>query len=127
MADLTKSNERGGSRFNFLLAVAIIGSLAFIGYKCIPVVYQASMLKDLMQHNCDVAVAQGYAPAWVADQLWKSAEEYGMPKDAQITPSQKDNRIEVHVQFTKPIEFPGYTYQYEFDQTVRSTAFLTFK
>jgi len=115
------------ARFKFLLTMAIIGCGAYIGYMYVPVAYQGYMLKDLMQHNCDVAVAQGYAPSWVADQLWRSADEYGMPKDATITPSSKDNRIEVRVQFTKPIEFPGYTYQYEFDQTTKSTAFLTFK
>jgi len=85
------------------------------------------MLKDLMQHNCDVAVAQGYAPSWVADQLSESADEYGHPKNAQVTPSQQTTASEVRVQFTKPIEFPGYTYNYEFDQTVRSTAFLSLK
>lgn len=127
MSEMKRVGERGGSRLRFLISVVVVGSLAYIGYMCIPVAYQAHMLKDLMQHNCDVAVAQGYAPSWVADQLWRSADEYGMPKDAQITPTQKDNRIEVRVQFVKPIEFPGYTYQYEFDETARSTAFLTFK
>jgi hypothetical protein len=127
MVVLKKSTERGGANLKFLIVMAVLGCGAYIGYLYIPVAYQAYMLKDLMQHNCDVAVAQGYAPAWVADQLWKSADEYGMPKDAVITPSQSDNRIQVRVQFTKLIEFPGYTYQYEFDQTARSTAFLTFK
>ncbi len=37
---------------------------------------------------------------------------------------QRDNRLEVRVQFVRPIEFPGYTYNYEFDHTVKSTAFL---
>jgi len=127
MSEMRRAGERGGSRLKFLITVVIVGCLAYVGYLYVPVAYQAHMLKDLMQHNCDVAVAQGYAPSWVADQLWSSADEYGMPKDAQITPSQKDNRIEVRVQFVKPIEFPGYTYQYEFDETARSTAFLTFK
>ena len=127
MAAIRRSGECGGSRFNFLITMIVIGCVAYASYLYIPVRYQASMLKDLMQHNCDVAVAQGYAPSWVADQLWKSADEYGLPKNAQITPSQTDNRIEVRVQFTKPIEFPGYTYNYEFDQTVRSTAFLSLK
>ena len=126
MAEL-RTGERGSSRLNFLVTIAIIGCLAYAGYLYVPVAYQAHVLKDLMQHNCDVAVAQGYAPSWVAEQLWKSADDYGIPKDAQITPIQKDNRVEVRIQFTRPIEFPGYTYQYQFDETAKSTAFLSFK
>jgi hypothetical protein len=105
----------------------IIGSVGYAAYLYVPVAYQAFMLKDLMQHNVDVAVSQGYAPNWVADQLVKIGPEYGLPPTAEITPSQRDNRIEVRVQYVKPIEFPGYTYQYEFDHTAKSTAFLNFK
>jgi hypothetical protein len=80
-----------------------------------------------MQHDEDVASSQGYPATWVRDQLVKSAPEYGVPADAVIDPAQRDNRIEVTVRYTKPIEFPGYTYEYSFDHTVKSTAFLTFK
>jgi len=80
-----------------------------------------------MQHYVDVAVTQGYPENWVTDQLKKSEADYNVPPDAVITPSQQDNRILVRVQFTRPIQFPGYTYQYEFDHTAKSTTFLTFK
>jgi hypothetical protein len=121
------SNERGSSRFKFLLVIAIIGSIAYAGYLYIPVAYQAYLYKDLMQHDVDVCAAQGCQPTWLVDQLTKSAAEYGVPADAVITPSQEDNRVQLQVKFNRPIEFPGYTYIYEFDHTVKSTTFLTFK
>ena len=127
MTKRTFSNETGGARLKFLVTMLIITCVGYVGYLYVPVAYQAYLLKDLMQHNVDVAVSQGYAPAWVSDQLWKTGAEFGLPKDASVTPSQRDNRIEVRVQFTKPIEFPGYTYAYEFDYTAKSTAFLSFK
>jgi hypothetical protein len=105
----------------------VLGAIAYAGYLYIPVAYHAYVFKDLMQHDVDVAAAQGYQPTWVSDQLTKSLAEYEIPADAVITPSQSDNRIEVTVQYIQPIEFPGYTYNYEFDHTVRSTAFLSFK
>ena len=122
-----RSNERGGARLKFVITVAIIGSLAYVGYLYIPVAYRAYLFKDLMQHYVDVAGASGYQPGWVADQLVKSEAEYEVPANAVITPAARDSRIEVRVQFTQPIEFPGYTYMYEFDHTVKSTAFITFK
>ncbi len=124
---ISKSNQAGGSRLNFLIVMVIIGSAAYTGYLYVPVAYNAYLYKDLMQHNVDVAAAAGYPATWVSEQLVKNAAEYEIPANAVITPQLRDNRMEVHVQFTRPIEFPGYTYDYEFDYTARSTAFLTFK
>jgi hypothetical protein len=80
-----------------------------------------------MQHYVDVASTQGYKPQWVAEQLMKNAPEYDVPPDAVYTPVISDNRVEIRVQYVRAIEFPGYTYNYEFDHTVKSTAFLSFK
>jgi hypothetical protein len=124
---MPKSNERGSARLKFLLVLLIIGGVAYAGYLYVPVAYQAHAFKDFMQHQVDVASASGYPPSWVGNQLTKSLPEYDVPPDALITPATRDNRVEVRVQFTRPIEFPGYTYQYEFDHTVKSTAFLNIK
>jgi len=123
----SRTTERGSARLKFILVVAVIGIVAYIGYMFLPVAYQAYLFKDLMQHDVDVCSAQGYPPTWVKDQLVKSAPEYGVPANAVIDPVQQDNRIEVTVKYVIPIEFPGYTYEYNFDHTVKSTAFLTIK
>jgi hypothetical protein len=107
--------------------MAILGAGAYAGYLYVPVAFHANTYKDLMQHYVDVAATQGYKPSWVQEQLIKSAPEYDVPDNALYTPSQRDNRVEIRVQYVKAIEFPGYTYNYEFDHTVKSTAFLSFK
>lgn len=127
MANLPRTGERGSARLKFLLVIAVICTVAYAGYLYIPVEYDAQVFKDLMKHKVDVASAQGYQPSWIGDQLTKSAAEYNLPPDAVITPSQEDNRLQVRVQFTRLIEFPGFTYHYEFDHTAKSTEFLTFK
>jgi hypothetical protein len=124
---MRKSSERGSGRVQFLIVMTIIVATAYAGYVYIPVAYRAHTYKDLMQHYVDVAVAQGYPPSWAGEQLLKNAPEYEVPPNAIITPLSRDNRVEVRVQYMTPIEFPGYTYNYEFDHTVKSTAFLAFK
>ena len=111
----------------FVIVLVIMCSVAYGGYLYVPVAFQANAFKELMQHYADVTVAQGYAPSWAEQQLRKSAPEYQVPENAFISSAQRDNRIEVRVQFVRVIEFPGYTYNYEFDHTVKSTAFLAFK
>ena len=123
----TKVGERGSARLKFLVVVAILGVIAYAAYLYIPVAYNAYLFKDLMQHDADVAAVQGYPVSWVKDQLTKAAPEYGIPSDLVIAPTQRENRVEVTVQFSRPIEFPGYTYQYDFDYTAKSSTFLTFK
>jgi hypothetical protein len=123
----TRKGERGAARAKLLIFLVIAGAMIYAGYLYLPVAYDAYLFKDLMQHNVDVAVTQGYQPSWVQDQLTKSLAEYNVPANAIITPVQRDQRVEVRVQFTRPIELPGYTYQYEFDHTAKSTAFLTIK
>lgn len=123
----TRRGERGGSRLKFLIVVAVLGLTAYAGYLYIPVQFDAMRFKDLMQHDADVAATQGYQITWITDQLKKSLVEFNIPADAVITPSQQDNRMSVRVQYTRSLEFFGYTYEYEFDHTAKSTAFLTIK
>jgi hypothetical protein len=124
---MRRSGERGSASLKFLIVMAIMGAAAYAGYLYVPVAFNASTYKDLMQHYVDLAATQGHNGAWLSDQLAKSGPEYGVPADAIITPVQQDGRMEVRVQFVKVIEFPGYPYNYEFDHTVKSTAFLSFK
>jgi hypothetical protein len=126
-AFLNRQGERGGARLKFLIVIAVLAVVAYAGYLYVPVAYDAYYFKDVMQNKVDMAVTQGYETAWVRDQLVKSGPEYHVPADALITPTAKDNRVEVRVQFTRPIELPGYTYSYEFDYTAKSTAFITIK
>ena len=122
-----RSDERGSASVKFVIVMALIIACAYAGYLYVPVAFQANAYKDLMQHYADVAAAQNYPPSWTSQQLMKNGPEYGVPENAIITPATRDNRIEVRVQFVRVIDFPGYSYNYEFDYTAKSTAFLTFK
>ncbi len=127
MNTMTRRYERGGARLKFIIVVAVIAAVAYAGYQFIPIAYQGYQIKDLMQHDVDTAVALGQPASWIRDQLVKSSPEYGIPADAIITPTQQDNRMEVRVQYTQPIEFPGFVYNYQFDHTAKSATFLSIK
>lgn len=124
---LNRRGERGGARLKFIMVVAALAVVAYVGYLYVPVAVDAYYFKDVMQNKVDLAATQGYETTWVRDQLVKSAPEYHVPPDAVMTTTQKDNRVEVRVQFTRPISFPGFTYDYQFDHTASSTTFLTIK
>ena len=123
-----RKSERGGARLKFLIVAAILGSLGYAGYQLIPVFYRDYQIKDLMQNDVDTAANLGKPVSWIRDQLVKNSAEYGIPEDAIITPQQQiDKRVEVRVQFTLAVEFPGFVYNHEFDHTAKSATFLTVK
>jgi len=127
MNSLTFANrhsEQGGARAKLIIFIVIFALVIYAGYLYIPVTIDAYYFKDIMQSKADQAVVQGYDSGWVTEQLKKSGRDYNVPEDAAITAGLKEGRMEVHVQFTRPISLPGYTYNYEFDHTVKSTTFL---
>ena len=124
---IRRSGERGSANVKFVIFMALLGAIGYAGYLYVPVAYQAKLYADLMQHYADVAGTTPNPDTWATEQLTKSEPEYDVPPNAIITAVVKDSRVEVRVQYVRPIEFPGYTYNYEFDHTVKSTAFLTLK
>ena len=124
---LKQQGERGGARLKFIIAIVAFAVVVYAGYLYLPVALDTYYLKDLMQNKVDLAATQGYETAWVTDQLSKSKAEYHVPPEAIITPARQDNQMQVRVQFIRPISFPGYTYNYEFDYTAKSTTFLQIK
>ena len=122
-----RTSERGGARLKFILVIAVIAVVGYLGYQFIPVAYQAYEIRDLMQNEVNTASAMGKPTSWIQEQLVKRFPEYGIPASAVVTPAQEGNRLEVRVQYTQPIEFPGYVYNYEFDHTAKSATFLTVK
>src|ERR1700694_4841093 len=120
-----RCNDHGGARAKLIIFLAVAAVVCYTGYRYVPVAYEAYQFKDVMQNKVEAAAAMGHDPSWITDQLVKSEAEYNVPADAVITTGTRDSRVEVRVQFTRPIAFPGYTYNYEFDHTAKSTAFLT--
>lgn len=122
-----KNTELGGARLNLLIALVVFAVIIYAGYLYVPIAIDAYYFKDSMQNKVNLAAAQGYDSAWVADQIGKSRAEFHVPEDAVITPSQNEGRMQCRVQFIRPIQFPGFTYNYNFDYTAQSTSFLTVK
>ena len=122
-----RASQQGGATLKFLIVAAIIAAGAYAGYQFIPLMYQSYQLRDLMQNLADNGALTGKSPDWVKEQLVKKSVEYSIPADATIESQQEAGRIEVKVHFTKPVEFPGYVYVYEFDHTAKSGTFLSAK
>jgi hypothetical protein len=120
-----RRGEQGGARFNFVLVVVVIGLVAYSAYNYVPVAYSAYLFKDLMQETVNKAA---YPPVksndWIAQQLRAAAKEYDLPEDADVRVQNENGRIAARVTWTRPVQLPGYVYEYDFDYTARSSGFI---
>ena len=122
---LHRHGELGGARTKLLVFLVLFAAVLYGGYLYVPVAIDSYYFKDIMQNKVEQAVAQGNDAVWLRDQLTKAGADYHVPPDAIITPATNSGRLEVRVQFVRPISIPGYTYNYEFDHTARSSTFLS--
>ena len=118
------SDERGGSRLNFLITVLIIGVIAYAAYQYIPVAYHAYLFKDAMQETVNLAAGANRDTDWVRNKLRDSAIENDLPQDTVFEVQTREGRIEARVRWTRNIPLPVYVYQYNFDHTATSSTFL---
>jgi hypothetical protein len=123
-----RTGERGQGRLRFLIVMLVLFAIGYSLYLYVPIAYDAYVLKDYMQHEVDVAAASGYDENWLKTQVSKSAKEYNLPVNAEIVPARAESRWQLTIKYTRQIQFPGgYVYDYNFDQTVKSTQFLISK
>ena len=122
-----RKSEHGGARAKLILFLAFSALVVYAGIMYVPVAWKARQFKDMMQTKVDLAGAQGNDANWLREQIVRSATEFDVPPDAKITAQLNDGRLEAKAQFVWPISFPGYTYEYEFNETIKGTQFLTGK
>jgi hypothetical protein len=122
-----RHGERGSARLKFIIVMSLVALAAYIGYQYIPVAFQSYQYTDLMQQSVDKGAALGKTSDWVKDQLVKSGGEYGIPPNANILIAQNEGAMEAHVTFKRPISMLVYTYDYEFDKTVKSSSMWSIK
>jgi hypothetical protein len=121
-----RAAEHGGARFNFVVAVLLIGLAAYSAYQYVPVAYKAYLFKDYMQETVNkAAYPPGQTPDWVAQQLRAAARDYDVPPDMQVSVQNENGRIAARVTYTRPVQLPGYVYQYNFDHTSFSNSFIS--
>jgi hypothetical protein len=120
-----RAGERGGSRLNFIIILAVLALATYSAYNYAPVSYHAYLFRDTMQDTVNkAAYPPGQSPEWITQRLRQSAKEYDIPENAYINVQKEGGQIVVRAQWTRPVKLPGYTYQYTFDHTVRSSGFI---
>jgi hypothetical protein len=114
--------QRGEGQFGCLVGLALVLIGLFIAYKIVPVKVKAA---ELRQEVVDQAKSAGMrSDDKILAAILKRAEDNNLPVTAEnVSIRRTQNAISVDVDYTVPINFPGYTYNMEFHNHAENPLF----
>ncbi|MGO9591765.1 MAG: hypothetical protein ACLP3K_17185 [Candidatus Acidiferrales bacterium] len=112
-----RAGQCGGSKLNTLITIAILGALAFVAVKIVPVYVNNFQFQDSIETESRFALA-GYPKKNVddiRDDVFKKAQELGIPakeEDIQVTVDTHD--VDIALDYTVPINLAVYQFTLQF-------------
>ncbi|HSJ75639.1 MAG TPA: hypothetical protein VK899_05560, partial [Gemmatimonadales bacterium] len=109
-----RTAERGESNLGCILWLVLLGIAVLISWKMIPVKVNSAELSDYMVEVAQFQSARN-APNVLKQMILNRAAELGIPLAKEnVTVTRTGDRIRMTVDYTVPVVFPGYTYNWHF-------------
>jgi hypothetical protein len=114
--------EKGEGQMGCLVGLIVLALGVFIAFKLIPVKVKAA---ELRQEVVDEAKSAGtHNDDKIRANILRKAKEDNLPvTEDNIKINRGNNEISVDVEYTVPIEFPGYTYQWHIHNSATNPIF----
>jgi hypothetical protein len=97
--------------------------VALVGFKMVPIKYRSSQFYDFMYEQAKYA--QQTTPDQMKKSLLRKARELQLPIDPKLlTISKRGGRIHIECSYEIPVEFPGYTYVWQFREEIDEPIFI---
>lgn len=114
--------EAGEGQGGCIVGLIVFLAMIFVAWKIVPVKVKAA---ELRQEVVDEAKSAGtHNDQRIRKAILAKAEELELPVESDsLTIHRRANEIKVSVEYTVPIEFPGYTYEMNFNHTAENPIF----
>jgi hypothetical protein len=118
-----RKRQAGDGKLGCVLWSLLLIAGVLIAWKAVPVKIATSELYDFMVEQAKWA---GNTPSEVLQKrIVGKAAELDLPVDPKFVTAEKTgDKIRMGATFTVPLEFPGYTYEWEFDLQVERPIFI---
>jgi len=115
--------QAGDSKLGCILWTLLLVVGVMIGWKAIPVKIASSELYDYMVEQAKWAGSASEEA--LKKRVLDKGIDLNLPLDPRrITVEKPGDKVRMRVQFTVPLEFPGYTYEWEFDLRVDRSIYI---
>ncbi|HEX9943982.1 MAG TPA: hypothetical protein VGG03_18375 [Thermoanaerobaculia bacterium] len=119
-----RRSERGEGNLGCILWLLVFGLAVLIAWKAVPVKVQSAELYDYLDEIAKFGAARRPAEDIEKD-IMERAKQLDIPlqkKDVKVERTR--DRIYIELEYTVPVEFPGYTYQWHFRQKLDRPIFI---
>ncbi len=118
-----RAAERGSGNVGCILWALVLILGAMVAWKAIPVKIASAEMYDFLEEVAKFSAKT--PPDELKRQIVGKAAELKLPVDKEhITVQRVGDSIRMQVTYTVPLEFPGYTYNWNFDHQVERSIFI---
>jgi hypothetical protein len=118
-----RHGERGEGRFGTLVGIIVLALTIYLGVKIVPVLINGYTFRDFLEEEARFAALRNRDEE-VRIRVLRKAQDLDLPvgaKDILITRS--TTHFDIKVKYIVPIETPVFTYDWAFDEAIRSPLF----
>ena len=120
---MRRRSAAGDSKIGCMIWIAAAAVAALVAFKMIPVRVQVAELYDYMDEQAKFGAHN--PPERLRRAIADKAKQLGLPvTEKQVQVSKQGESIRLAATFTVPIEFPGYTYNWDFDLEIKRDIFI---
>ena len=119
-----RSVERGEGNLGCIVWLVLLAIGVMIAWKAVPVKVRSAEFYDYMDEIAKFSAARATSDS-LRKALLDRADQLDIPlerKNIEIDLSRE--RIRMKVRYTIPVEFPGYTYNWDFEQEIDRPIFI---
>jgi hypothetical protein len=100
---------------NLLLAVIVLGSMAFAGVKVVPPYFAKYQMEDSMQTEARFAVSNNQTEKDIREDIWRKVKDLGIPaKQEDILIHANQGIVKISLSYTVPIDLLVYQFNLDF-------------
>lgn len=119
-----RTAERGEGNLGCIVWLLVLAVAVMISWKMIPVKVNNAELVDFMTEVAQFQSAQK-TPEEISKIIIARAGELGIPLTKEnITVTKTRDRVRMTVDYTQPVQFPGYTYNWHFRHELDRPIFI---
>ncbi len=121
---MPRRSERGEGNLGCILWLLALGLAVLIAFKAVPVKLQSTEMYDYMDELARFSAAQ-VRPDGLKKRILDRAAQLQIPLDKEnVKVERNGDRIYMEVEYTIPVEFPGYTYHWNFHHKLDRPLFI---
>ena len=112
-----RRTQAGEGKLGCILWTLLVVAGGLVAWKAIPVKIASSQLYDFMEEQAKWAANAD--PQALEKRIANKANELNLPVDPKKIKAERiGDHIRLRCSYTVPLEFPGYTYNWEFDHQI---------